>query len=86
MGKYSDLPSVDVDPFIETRSKIDYSNYLGEQRTSKLKATLATSVCENLRRIQFADDTLFKSMKEMMILCMLGQQGKVYMWLHVTGK
>ena len=60
MGTYSDLPSVDVDPFIETRSKIDYSNYLGEQRTSKLKATLATSVCENLRQIQFADDTLFK--------------------------
>ena len=40
--------------------KIDYTNYLREQRTSKLKATLATSVCENLRRIQFADDTLFK--------------------------
>ena len=41
-GKYPNLPPVDVNVEYELRSKIDFENYLNEQRTATMYQVLIT--------------------------------------------
>ena len=54
-GKYPDLPPVDIKLEYDIRSKIDFENFLDEQRTAAMEGDLYKRICNEVNLIQLRD-------------------------------
>ena len=57
-GKYPNLPPVDVKMEYEIRSKIDFENFINEQRVEAMKGDLYKQICNKVNLIQLRDAEL----------------------------